>query len=81
MCGPAFSVARWEHLQQDKEELEQRFESQLQGLREQQRVELGALEERLRAHHAAETQRLQEQQRTELEELHSTQQEQVCVSV
>uniref|UniRef100_UPI003AAC3E2D microtubule-associated tumor suppressor candidate 2 n=1 Tax=Centroberyx gerrardi TaxID=166262 RepID=UPI003AAC3E2D len=73
----AFSVARWEHLQQDKEELERRFESELQGLRAQQQSELGALEERLRAQHTAETQRVQAQQRTELQELRGRQQEQI----
>uniref|UniRef100_A0A667YN03 Microtubule associated scaffold protein 2 n=1 Tax=Myripristis murdjan TaxID=586833 RepID=A0A667YN03_9TELE len=75
----AFSVARWEHLQQDKEELERRFEAELQGLRAQQQSELGALEEQLRAQHTAERERLQAQQRAELKELRIKQQEQVCI--
>ncbi|XP_029922287.1 microtubule-associated tumor suppressor candidate 2 [Myripristis murdjan] len=73
----AFSVARWEHLQQDKEELERRFEAELQGLRAQQQSELGALEEQLRAQHTAERERLQAQQRAELKELRIKQQEQI----
>ncbi|KAM3874733.1 microtubule-associated tumor suppressor candidate 2-like [Diretmus argenteus] len=73
----AFSVARWEHLQQDKEALERRFESELRGLRAQQQSELGALEERLRAQHTAECQRVKAQQRAELEELRLKQREQI----
>ncbi|KAF7668220.1 hypothetical protein LDENG_00026150 [Lucifuga dentata] len=73
----AFSVARWEQLQQEKEELERRFESELQGLRAQQQKELGALEERLRVQNTEETRRLQAQQRAELEELRFSQQEQI----
>lgn len=75
---PAVSVAHWEQLQQEKEELERRFESELQGLRAQQQKELGALEERLKAQHVDETNSLQALQRAELEELHFKQQEQVC---
>lgn len=75
---PAFSVAHWEQLQQEKEELERRFEAELQGLRAQQQKELGALEERLKAQHTAESKSLQAQQRVELEELRVKQQEQVC---
>ncbi|XP_013868206.1 microtubule-associated tumor suppressor candidate 2 [Austrofundulus limnaeus] len=73
----AFSVAHWEQLQQEKEDLEQRFEAELRGLRAQQQRELGALEERLNAWHADETERLQVQQRAELEELHFRQREQL----
>ncbi|KAM4627623.1 microtubule-associated tumor suppressor candidate 2 [Polymixia lowei] len=73
----AFSVSRWEHLQQDKEELERHFERELQGLRAQQKGELGALEERLRAQHTAEIKRLQTEQREDLAELRTKQQEQV----
>uniref|UniRef100_A0A3B5ANU3 Microtubule associated tumor suppressor candidate 2a n=1 Tax=Stegastes partitus TaxID=144197 RepID=A0A3B5ANU3_9TELE len=76
-CVPAFSVAHWEQLQQEKEELERRFEAELQGLRAQQQRELGALEERLKAQHMDETENLQAQQRAELEELRFKQQEQV----
>uniref|UniRef100_A0A8C9ZVT9 Microtubule associated scaffold protein 2 n=1 Tax=Sander lucioperca TaxID=283035 RepID=A0A8C9ZVT9_SANLU len=74
----AFSVAHWEQLQQEKEELERRFKAELQGLRAQQQRELGVLEERLKAQHVAQTESLQAQQRAELEELRVKQQEQVC---
>lgn len=80
-CAPAFSVAHWEQLQQEKEELERRFEAELQGLRAQQQKELGVLEERLKEQHVAEAKSLQAQQRAELEELRVKQQEQVCVCV
>ncbi|XP_023118522.2 microtubule-associated tumor suppressor candidate 2 isoform X2 [Amphiprion ocellaris] len=73
----AFSVAHWEQLQQEKEELERRFEAELQGLRAQQQRELGALEERLKAKHMDETKSLQAQQRAELEELRFKQQDQL----
>lgn len=77
-CGvPAFSVAHWEQLQQEKQELECRFKADLQGLRAQQRRELGALEERLKAQHMAETESLHGQHQSELEELQFQQQEQV----
>ncbi|XP_031719358.1 microtubule-associated tumor suppressor candidate 2 isoform X2 [Anarrhichthys ocellatus] len=73
----AFSVAHWEQLQQEKEELERRFEAKLQGLRAQQQRELGVLEERLKAQHVAKAKSLQAQQRAELEELRVKQQEQI----
>ncbi|XP_044057390.1 microtubule-associated tumor suppressor candidate 2 isoform X2 [Siniperca chuatsi] len=73
----AFSVAHWEQLQQEKEELERRFEAELQGLRAQQQRELGVLEERLKVQHIAEAESLQAQQRAELEELRVKQQEQI----
>jgi len=73
----AFSVARWEHLQRDKEELERRFRSELRGLRSRQQGELEALEEGLRARHADECLRLQEEQQQEVEELRASQQEEV----
>ncbi|KAG9348423.1 hypothetical protein JZ751_002158 [Albula glossodonta] len=72
-----FNVARWERLQQDKEDLEQRFDQELRRLQEQQQAELGALEEQLRTRHQAETEQLCAQQYTELEELRSQQQEQI----
>uniref|UniRef100_A0A8C6LQK2 Microtubule associated tumor suppressor candidate 2 n=1 Tax=Nothobranchius furzeri TaxID=105023 RepID=A0A8C6LQK2_NOTFU len=75
---PAFSVAHWEQLQQEKEDLERRFEAELQGLRAQQQRELGALEERLKARHMDEARSLQAQQQAELDELQFQQQEQVC---
>lgn len=61
----AFSVAHWEQLQQEKEEMERCFE------------ELGTLKERLRTQHMDETESLQTQQRAELEELRVKQQEQI----
>ncbi|XP_047451014.1 microtubule-associated tumor suppressor candidate 2 isoform X2 [Mugil cephalus] len=73
----AFSVAHWEQLQQEKEELERHFEAELQGLRARQQKELGALEERLTAQHRDETEGLQAQQRAELEELRFKQEEQL----
>ncbi|XP_075329157.1 microtubule-associated tumor suppressor candidate 2 isoform X4 [Odontesthes bonariensis] len=73
----AFSVAHWEQLQQEKEDLERRFEAELQGLRAEQQKELGALEERLKAQHTSETESLQAQQRADLEELRFKQQEQL----
>ncbi|XP_034722928.1 microtubule-associated tumor suppressor candidate 2 isoform X2 [Etheostoma cragini] len=73
----AFSVAHWEQLQQEKEELERRFKAELQGLRAQQQRELGGLEERLKAQHGAQVESLQAQQRAELEELRVKQQEQI----
>lgn len=76
-CVPAFSVAHWEQLQQEKEDLERRFEAELQGLQAQQQRELGALEQRLKARHMDETERLRVQQRDELEELRFRQEEQV----
>ncbi|XP_059931618.1 microtubule-associated tumor suppressor candidate 2 isoform X1 [Gadus macrocephalus] len=73
----AVSVARWEHLQRDKEELERRFRSELRGLRSRQQGELVALEERLRARHAEESLRLREEQQQEMEELRASQEEQI----
>ncbi|KAK5905004.1 hypothetical protein CesoFtcFv8_006515 [Champsocephalus esox] len=73
----AFSVAHWEQLQQEKEKLERRFKSELQGLRAQQQKELGVLEERLKAQHQAEAQSLQANQRAELQELRKKQREQI----
>ncbi|XP_035011140.1 microtubule-associated tumor suppressor candidate 2-like [Hippoglossus stenolepis] len=73
----AFSVAHWEQLQQEKEELERRFEAELQGLRAQQQRELGALEERLKAQHIAEDRSLKALQRDELDDLRIQQQEQI----
>uniref|UniRef100_A0A8C3A272 Microtubule associated scaffold protein 2 n=1 Tax=Cyclopterus lumpus TaxID=8103 RepID=A0A8C3A272_CYCLU len=73
----AFSVAHWEQLQREKEELERRFEAELQGLRAQQQRELGVLEERLKTQHVAEAKSLQAQLRAELEDLRVRQQEQV----
>ncbi|XP_056297419.1 microtubule-associated tumor suppressor candidate 2-like isoform X1 [Pseudoliparis swirei] len=73
----AFSVAHWEQLQREKEELERRFEAELQGLRAQQQRELGVLEERLKTQHVAEAKSLQAQLGAELEELRVRQKEQI----
>lgn len=76
----AFSVAHWEQLQQEKEDVERTFQAELEGLRAQQQRELGALEERLKILQVAERERLQAEQREELQELRDTQQQQVCAS-
>ncbi|KPP59811.1 microtubule-associated tumor suppressor candidate 2-like [Scleropages formosus] len=73
----ASSVARWECLQRDKDDLERSFQKELQGLRAKQRAELGALEEGLKARHAAESERLRAEQRADLEVLHMQQREKV----
>ncbi|XP_028319723.1 microtubule-associated tumor suppressor candidate 2 homolog isoform X2 [Gouania willdenowi] len=73
----ASSVAHWEKLQREKEEVERRFEAELLALRSQQQVELRGLEERLKAQHMEETENLQADQRAELEELRFKQQEQL----
>ncbi|KAK7882942.1 hypothetical protein WMY93_029116 [Mugilogobius chulae] len=73
----AFSVAHWEQLQQEKEDVERSFEAELEGLRAQQQRELGALEDSLNLSHSQETQRLQEEQRKELEELQHKQKQQI----
>ncbi|XP_064206178.1 microtubule-associated tumor suppressor candidate 2 homolog isoform X1 [Anguilla rostrata] len=73
----AFSAARWERLQREKEELERSFERELQELQVQQEAELGALEEGLRARHRAESDRLQAEHQAEMDQLRSQQQEQI----
>ncbi|CAL8363455.1 unnamed protein product [Merluccius merluccius] len=77
LAALALSVARWELLQRDKEELQRRFGSELRGLRSRQRAELEALEERLRLRHAEQSRRLQEEHQQEVEELQASQQEQI----
>ncbi|XP_062407930.1 microtubule-associated tumor suppressor candidate 2 [Sardina pilchardus] len=73
----ACSVARWERLRGEKQQLEERFEQELRGLRQQHQLELGALEERLICQHRAHTHRLQRQQHQQLDELRAQHQEQV----
>ncbi|XP_029026977.1 microtubule-associated tumor suppressor candidate 2 isoform X4 [Betta splendens] len=73
----AVSVAHWEQLQQEKEELERGFQAELLGLRARQRGELEELEERLKAQHAAHAAGLRAQRRAELEELRVRQQRQI----
>uniref|UniRef100_A0AAY4B1S4 Microtubule associated scaffold protein 2 n=1 Tax=Denticeps clupeoides TaxID=299321 RepID=A0AAY4B1S4_9TELE len=71
----AFSVECRERVQGEKAELEQRFDVQRQALRDQQRRELGTLEERLRMENCADVQRLHAQQRDQVEALRSQHQE------
>ncbi|XP_069046286.1 microtubule-associated tumor suppressor candidate 2-like isoform X2 [Lepisosteus oculatus] len=73
----AFNTARWERLQQDKEELEKHFERELRRLHMQQEAELKALEDRLRSHHRAEQDRLQAEHQALLEMISSQHQEQI----
>ncbi|XP_051934338.1 microtubule-associated tumor suppressor candidate 2 homolog isoform X1 [Hippocampus zosterae] len=74
----AFSVSHWEQLQREKQELERRFEEELRVLRAEQRVQLGALEERLRARHSADTRGLRALQRAQLDDLKLQQREQMA---
>ncbi|XP_061733848.1 microtubule-associated tumor suppressor candidate 2 isoform X2 [Nerophis ophidion] len=73
----AFSVAHWEQLQREKQELERGFEAELGDLQAQQQSELGALEERLRVQHTAETRSLRALQRAQIGHLKERQQEQM----
>ncbi|XP_037123822.1 microtubule-associated tumor suppressor candidate 2 isoform X2 [Syngnathus acus] len=73
----AFSVSHWEQLQREKQELERRFQAELRGLRAEQRVQLGALEERLKAQHADDNRGLRAHQRARLDRLRLQQQEQM----
>nr|XP_023681771.1 microtubule-associated tumor suppressor candidate 2-like [Paramormyrops kingsleyae] len=73
----ASSVLRWEQLREDKEELEQSCERELQALRVQQEAELGALETGLTARYTAQAGRLREEQRIELGRVHTQHQEQI----
>ncbi|TRY90876.1 hypothetical protein DNTS_021952 [Danionella cerebrum] len=71
------SVQRWEHLQGEKAQLEQKFERQLKRLHEEQQQELKALQERLLKEHSSEIHILQEEQSNHLVLLRSQQQEQI----
>ncbi|KAM9811457.1 microtubule-associated tumor suppressor candidate 2 isoform 2-T6 [Syngnathus typhle] len=73
----AFSVSHWEQLQREKQELERRFQAELRGLRAEQRAQLGALEERLKAQHADDNRGLRALQRARLDHLRLQQQEQM----
>ncbi|XP_049582308.1 microtubule-associated tumor suppressor candidate 2 isoform X2 [Syngnathus scovelli] len=73
----AFSVSHWEQLQREKQELERRFQAELRGLRAEQRVQLGALEERLKAQHADDNRGLRALQRAQLDDLRLQQREQM----
>ncbi|KAM9189692.1 microtubule-associated tumor suppressor candidate 2 isoform 2-T2 [Dugong dugon] len=73
----AFNTARCERLQKEKEELEKRFEDEVQRLRWQQQAELQALEERLQLQFEAEVARLQEEHEGQLLRIRCQHEEQV----
>ncbi|XP_035390242.1 microtubule-associated tumor suppressor candidate 2 [Electrophorus electricus] len=73
----AVAVGRWECLQGEKEELENRFQEQLKELRVQKQKELQALQEILRHEQQEETELLQKQQHNQLEQLCSQHHQQV----
>ncbi|XP_048453877.1 microtubule-associated tumor suppressor candidate 2 [Rhincodon typus] len=73
----ALNTTRCEKLQKEKEELERRFENELQRLHLQQQKEILDLEERLKAHHAAEKERLIEEHREHLKKIQSQHKEQM----
>ncbi|KFV87268.1 Microtubule-associated tumor suppressor candidate 2, partial [Struthio camelus australis] len=73
----ALNTARCEKLQNEKEELERRFEEEVRKLRWQQQEELRALEQRLQAQYEAEMERLQEEHRLQLARAKGQHQEQV----
>lgn len=76
---PAFSTAKCEKLQKEKEELERRFEEEVRKLGWQQQAELQELEERLQLQFEAEVVRLQEEQHAQLLRIRSQHEEQVSV--
>ncbi|XP_059502678.1 microtubule-associated tumor suppressor candidate 2-like isoform X2 [Stegostoma tigrinum] len=67
----ALNTTRCEKLQKEKEELERRFENELQRLHLQQQEEILDLEERLKAHHAAEKERIIQEHREHLKKIQS----------
>ncbi|XP_066507475.1 microtubule-associated tumor suppressor candidate 2 isoform X2 [Hoplias malabaricus] len=71
------TAARWKQLQDEKAELEQRFEQKLKELQEQQEYELATLEEELRTRHASDTDHLRAEHQSQVEELRTQQQEQI----
>ncbi|XP_057165466.1 microtubule-associated tumor suppressor candidate 2 isoform X2 [Ursus arctos] len=73
----AFSTAKCEKLQKEKEELERRFEEEVRKLGWQQQAELQELEERLQLQFEAEVVRLQEEQHAQLLRIRSQHEEQV----
>ncbi|XP_004384208.3 microtubule-associated tumor suppressor candidate 2 isoform X1 [Trichechus manatus latirostris] len=73
----AFNTAKCERLQKEKEELEKRFEDEVQRLRWQQQAELQALEERLQLQFEAEVARLQEEHEGQLLRIRCQHEEQV----
>uniref|UniRef100_A0A8B9PZ25 Microtubule associated scaffold protein 2 n=1 Tax=Apteryx owenii TaxID=8824 RepID=A0A8B9PZ25_APTOW len=73
----ALNTARCEKLQNEKEELERRFEEEVRKLRWQQQEEVRVLEQRLQAQYGAEMERLQEEHRLQLAQANCQHQEQV----
>ncbi|XP_042541409.1 microtubule-associated tumor suppressor candidate 2 isoform X4 [Dipodomys spectabilis] len=73
----AFNAAKCEKLQKEKEELELRFEEELQRLGWQQQAELQELQERLQLQFQAETARLQEEHQGQLLRIRCQHEEQV----
>ncbi|XP_075418924.1 microtubule-associated tumor suppressor candidate 2 [Tenrec ecaudatus] len=73
----AFTTAKYEKLQQEREELEKRFEAEVRGLRWQQQEVLRALEERLQLQFEAEVLRMQEEHQGQLLRIRCQHEEQV----
>ncbi|XP_043547960.1 microtubule-associated tumor suppressor candidate 2-like isoform X2 [Chiloscyllium plagiosum] len=73
----ALNTTRCEKLQKEKEELERRFENELQRLHLQQQEELLDLEERLKAHYASEKERLMQEHQEYLKKIQSQHEEQM----
>ncbi|XP_075598188.1 microtubule-associated tumor suppressor candidate 2 [Balearica regulorum gibbericeps] len=71
------NTARWKKLQNEKEELERRFEEEVKQLRRQQQEELQALEQRLQEEYNTKKESLQEQHRLQLEQVKLQHQDQV----
>ncbi|XP_045149924.1 microtubule-associated tumor suppressor candidate 2-like [Echinops telfairi] len=73
----AFTTAKYEKVQQEREELEKRFEAEVRGLRWQQQEVLRALEERLQLQFEAEVLRMQEEHQGQLLRIRCQHEEQV----
>ncbi|XP_041055073.1 microtubule-associated tumor suppressor candidate 2-like [Carcharodon carcharias] len=73
----ALNTTRCEKLQKEKEELERRFEIEVQRLHLQQQEEIQALEERLKAHYTAEKERLIQEHREHLKKIDSEHKDQL----
>lgn len=79
VLSPAFTTAKCEKLQKEKEELERRFEDEVRKLGWQQQAELQDLQGRLQLQFQAEMTRLQEEHSAQLLRIRCQHQEQVCV--
>ncbi|XP_069747639.1 microtubule-associated tumor suppressor candidate 2-like isoform X2 [Narcine bancroftii] len=73
----ALNTIRCEKLQKEKEELERRFEVEVQKLQLQQQAEIRDLEERLRAHYTTEKEHLREEHAEYLKKIHSQHKERI----